>query len=43
MVLVLEDIHWADDSTLLAFRSMVCRLAHVPLLPVACAGNQQDT
>jgi len=35
VVLVLEDVHWADDSTLLAFRSMVRRLAHVPLLLVA--------
>jgi predicted ATPase len=35
VVLVLEDMHWADDSTLLAFRSMVRRLAHVPLLLVA--------
>jgi DNA-binding CsgD family transcriptional regulator len=35
VVLVLEDIHWADDSTLLAFRSMARRLAHVPLLLVA--------
>jgi DNA-binding CsgD family transcriptional regulator len=35
VVLVLEDLHWADDSTLLAFRSMVHRLAHVPLLLVA--------
>jgi predicted ATPase len=34
-VLVLEDLHWADDSTLLAVRSMVRRLAHVPLLLVA--------
>ena len=35
VVLVLEDIHWADDSTLLAFRAMARRLAHVPLLLVA--------
>jgi hypothetical protein len=34
VVLVLEDIRWADDSTLL-FRSMVRRLVHVPLLLVA--------
>jgi DNA-binding CsgD family transcriptional regulator len=34
-VLVIEDMHWADDSTLLAVRSMVRRLAHVPLLLVA--------
>jgi predicted ATPase len=34
-VLVLEDIHRADDSTLLALRSIVRRLAHVPLLVVA--------
>jgi len=34
-VVVLEDIHWADDSTLLAFRAVVRRLAHVPLLLVA--------
>ena len=35
VVLVLEDIHWADDSTLLAFRAMARRLAHAPLLLVA--------
>jgi DNA-binding CsgD family transcriptional regulator/tetratricopeptide (TPR) repeat protein len=35
VALVLEDIHWADDSTLLAFRAMARRLAHVPLLLVA--------
>jgi len=35
VVLVLEDIHWADDSTLLAFRAIVRRLVHVPLLLVA--------
>ncbi len=35
VVLVLEDVHWADDSTVLAFRSVVRRLAHVPLLLVA--------
>ena len=35
VVLVLEDIHWADDSTLLAFQSMARRLVHVPLLLVA--------
>jgi predicted ATPase len=37
VILVLEDLHWADDSTLLAFRSMVRRLAHVPLLPTCAA------
>jgi predicted ATPase len=35
VVLVFEDMHWADDSTLLAFRSMLRRLVHVPLLLVA--------
>ena len=35
VVLVLEDLHWSDDSTLLAFRAMARRLAHVPLLLVA--------
>lgn len=35
VVMVLEDLHWADDSTLLAFGSMAHRLTHVPLLLVA--------
>ena len=35
VALVLEDIHWSDDSTLLAFRAIARRLAHVPLLLVA--------
>ena len=35
VVMVLEDLHWADDSTLLAFRSMAHRLTHVPLLLIA--------
>ena len=33
-LMVLEDLHWADDSTLLAFRSMAHSLAHVPFLLV---------
>ncbi|MBA3369682.1 MAG: AAA family ATPase [Geodermatophilaceae bacterium] len=32
VTLVLEDLHWADTSTLLAFRSMIDRLSHVPVL-----------
>jgi hypothetical protein len=40
VVLVLEDIHWADDSTLLAFRSMARRLAHVPLLLVSGSSDR---
>ena len=31
-VLVIEDVHWADASTLLALRSLVRHLRHVPLL-----------
>jgi DNA-binding CsgD family transcriptional regulator len=31
VLLVLEDLHWADSSTLLAIRSLVQRLAHAPL------------
>jgi DNA-binding CsgD family transcriptional regulator len=34
VVIVLEDIHWADDSTLLAVRSLAHRLSAVPLLIV---------
>lgn len=34
VVLLLEDLHWADDSSLLAFRSIASRLSHVPLLLV---------
>jgi DNA-binding CsgD family transcriptional regulator len=33
-VMVIEDLHWADESTLLAFRSMARVLGHVPLLLV---------
>jgi DNA-binding CsgD family transcriptional regulator len=36
VLLVLEDLHWADSSTLLAVRSLVQRLAHAPL---ALAGS----
>jgi DNA-binding CsgD family transcriptional regulator len=32
LLLVLEDVHWADTSTLLAVRSMARELVHVPLL-----------
>lgn len=32
VLLVLEDVHWADSSTLLAIRSLVQRLAHSPLV-----------
>jgi DNA-binding CsgD family transcriptional regulator len=35
IVLVLEDLHWADDSTLGAIRAIVHDLGHVPLLLVA--------
>ena len=34
VVLILEDLHWADDSSLLAFRSIAHSLSHVPLLLV---------
>jgi predicted ATPase len=34
VLLVLEDLHWADSSTLLAIRSLVQRLAHAPLAVV---------
>ena len=34
VLLVLEDLHWADSSTLLAIRSLVQRLAHAPLVLV---------
>jgi DNA-binding CsgD family transcriptional regulator/tetratricopeptide (TPR) repeat protein len=34
-VLVLEDLHWADDSSLLAVRGLMRSLGHVPLLIVA--------
>lgn len=33
--IVVEDLHWADESTLLALRSIVQGLDHVPLLLVA--------
>ena len=32
LLLVLEDVHWADTSTLLAVRSMARELVHVPIL-----------
>jgi predicted ATPase len=32
VVVALEDLQWADASTILAFRSMVHRLAHLPVL-----------
>lgn len=35
MLLALEDLHWADSSTLLAFRSMARGLPHAPVLLVA--------
>jgi DNA-binding CsgD family transcriptional regulator len=35
LLLAVEDIHWADSSTLVAFRWMTRRLEHVPLLLVA--------
>jgi DNA-binding CsgD family transcriptional regulator/tetratricopeptide (TPR) repeat protein len=31
MVIAVEDLHWADPSTLLAFRQLYRRLAHLPL------------
>ncbi len=34
VVFLLEDLHWADDSSLLAFRAIAHRLSHVPLLLV---------
>lgn len=34
VLIVVEDLHWADTSTVLAFRSMAHRLAHVPVLLV---------
>jgi predicted ATPase len=34
LVVALEDLHWADVSTILAFRSMMDRLAHMPVLLV---------
>lgn len=33
-LMVLEDLHWADESTLVTFRSMAHELSHVPLLLV---------
>ncbi len=35
MLLALDDLHWADESTLLAVRTMASGLLHVPLLLVA--------
>ena len=35
VLLALEDVHWADSSTLLALRWMSRRLNHAPLLVVA--------
>jgi DNA-binding CsgD family transcriptional regulator len=34
VLLVLEDLHWVDSSTLLAIRSLVQRLPHAPLVLV---------
>ena len=34
VLLVLEDLHWADGSTLLAIRTLVRRLPHAPLVVV---------
>ncbi len=34
VVVALENLHWADDSTIFTFRSMVHRLAHMPVLLV---------
>jgi DNA-binding CsgD family transcriptional regulator len=34
LLVALEDLHWADVSTILAFRSMMDRLAHMPALLV---------
>lgn len=34
VLLVLEDLHWADSSTLLAIRTLVQRLVHAPLVLV---------
>lgn len=35
LLLALEDLHWADDSTVVVVRSLLDRLAHVPVLLVA--------
>lgn len=35
VLLALEDLHWADDSTALAFRSMMRHFAQLPILLVA--------
>jgi len=32
VVLVLEDLHWADESSLVAIQAILHNLAHVPLL-----------
>jgi DNA-binding CsgD family transcriptional regulator len=34
VVLVLEDLHWADDSTILAFRALLDRTGDLPVLLV---------
>ncbi|MCU1352062.1 MAG: hypothetical protein JWM05_1271 [Acidimicrobiales bacterium] len=34
LVLVFEDLHWADESTLLLLRHIGPRLAHIPLLVI---------
>lgn len=36
-LVALDDLHWADSSTLLAFRSMARELTQVPLLLIATA------
>lgn len=35
LVVLLEDLHWADESSLMAIRSIVHELAHLPLLLAA--------
>ena len=35
VVLVLEDLHWADESSLAAILAILHNLAHVPLLVMA--------
>jgi class 3 adenylate cyclase/tetratricopeptide (TPR) repeat protein len=40
LLLVLDDLHWADDSTLLLFEHLASRLAEMPLLIL---GTYRDT
>ncbi|MDP9182234.1 MAG: AAA family ATPase, partial [Actinomycetota bacterium] len=35
LILALEDIHWADASTLIALRSIARRITHIPVMIVA--------